>query len=143
MFGLKRYFWAATSFGLAFKNVGRKKKKKRRRLNLKEQNILGWKKKCFWTEKKGTRELKRNKRRRLDFSKRVVLKAETKGGKEQRCWSWKKEKGWNRKKEKRCGAEAERKRGLEQRIFQHLLPFNSSQKIMVNSFMLNLIFSMN
>ena len=32
------------------------------------------------------------------------------------------------KKEERCGTEAERKRGLEQRIFQHLFSFKSSQK---------------
>ena len=63
-------FWAATSFGLAFKNVGRKKKKKKRRrrwpekkkrkevLNLKEQhvwaeerNVLGWTKKRFGLKK--------------------------------------------------------------------------------------------
>ena len=73
MFGLKRYFWAATSFGLAFKNVRRKKKKKReraeterQRLNLKEQNVLGLKnvfglkRELFWAEKKDTRELGQN-----------------------------------------------------------------------------------
>ena len=49
-----------------------------------------------------------------------------------------------RRKEER-GAEAERNRGWEKRIFQHLFSFKSSQKkkILVNSFVLDLIFSMN
>ena len=42
----------------------------------------------------------------------------------------KEEKGatQKQKKEENSGAEAERKRGLEQRIFQHLFSFKSSQK---------------
>ena len=55
------------------------------------------------------------------------------------------ERGANQKKKaEERGAEAERKRELEHRIFQHLFSFESSQKkIMVNSFVLDLIFSMN
>ena len=108
-------FWAATSFGLAFKNVGKIKKKKRRRrwpekkkrkegLNLKEQHVwakerivLGWKKMFLgwkkgqhvnWKENKGRK--KRNKRRRW---------TETKGGAENE--TRKKKKRWNKKKRRK------------------------------------------
>ena len=69
-------------------------------------------KECFWAEKKGTRELKEKKGKKKKKQRGSV---ETKKGKKQ-------------KKEENSGAEAERKRGPEQRIFQHLFSFKSSQK---------------
>ena len=80
--------------------------------------FLGWKKGHTWVEKK----------RKAGRKRRSGAETETEKGREVRRWSRKKEKGWNRKKEERRGTEAEPKRGLEQRIFQHLFSFKSSQK---------------
>ena len=81
-------------------------------------------KKVGQKEKKKKRERWRKKERVVETEEKEKAAAEV-------------EKG-------RKGADAERKRGLKQRIFSAFIFFSIfSEKIMVNSFVLDLIFSMN
>ena len=103
-------FWAATSFGLAFKNVGRKKKKNKKGLNLKKQHIWAEKrfglKIIFWAELKRATCLKQKREWGTKKKKRCAENRRRKGrGTDQKRLKQKKEEG--------CGAETERKKNVE------------------------------
>ena len=100
-----------------------------------EKNVFGLKrelfwaeKNVFWAEKKGTRELKRKERQK---------DKETKGG------SAETEKGRNRKRKRTAALKLKEREGWNREFFSIYFPSNLLRKIMVNSFMLDLIFSMN
>ena len=132
VFGLKKMFWAEL------------------------KKVLGWRENCFglkkgqhvnWKDKKGRK--KRNKREALNFSKKGALKTEPKKKKKE-----KRKKAETKRKEGKGGAElsrgwTERKadteasRGWRRFFCVHFFLQIFSEKIMVNLFVLNLIFSMN
>ena len=131
------------------------KKKKRRVAKLKKKKKkrfgLNWKKfwaeaKTFWAEKSvfGLKNVWAEKKSILGWK----IKGNTPKEKKKKAGRKEKKKrgGWpgNKKEKEVCGAERKRKMRAGQIIFQHLFSFESSQKkIMVNSFVLDLIFSMN
>ena len=130
------------------------KKKKRRVAKLKKKKKrfgLNWKKfwakaKTFWAEKSvfGLKNIWAEKKSILGWK----IKGNTPKEKKKKAGrKEKKKKGQLTETEKEkevCGTERKRKMRAGQIIFQHLFSFESSQKkIMVNSFVLDLIFSMN
>ena len=126
----RKRFWAELKNGFRLKNVFGLKKKGNTWAKEKKKGRR-------WKRKKGGAEPEKKKaEKRWNRKKKKKWGAEGLKQKRERCWNWKaevlklKDRGWTGRTETRY-------------IFSIYFPLNLFRKMMVNSFMLNLIFSMN